>query len=193
MEMIAPPFLPLFRSPGQARLLAELFLRAPATGLGLTELARRSKLAIGTAHREVNRLEGAGIVHSERVGKERRVRASETSPFHAELRGLLLKAFGPALALAQELAEVPGVQEAFIFGSWARRYEGEPGEPPADLDLLVVGDPAPDLVYAACRRAEARLGLAVNPTVLSQDEWESRQSGFLRRVREGPRVPVVGG
>jgi hypothetical protein len=185
--------LPLFRSPGQARLLAEAFLRAPRRGLRLTELARQAGLALGTAHREVNRLEEAGILRSERSGKERRVRANEDSPFHAELRGLLIKAFGPGTVLAELLTPVRGIEEAFIFGSWARRYGGEPGEPPADIDVLVVGEPDPDQVYEACRTAESRVGLPVNVTILSCSEWELGESGFLRRVRDGARVPLHGG
>lgn len=186
-----PASLPVFRSDGQARLLAEIFLHAPPMGLRLTDLAERVALSAGTAHREVNRLERAGIVRSERVGRERRVFADETSPYHTELRSLLLKAFGPVMVLAEQLAAIDGAAEAFVFGSWARRYDGEPGDPPGDIDLLVIGTAAPDDVYAACRRAERRLGLAVNPTILSEAEWHG-DSGFLRRLRGGALVRVFG-
>jgi hypothetical protein len=192
MEKKRSALLPLFRSEGQARLLAEAFTRAPRGGLRLTELAGRARISLGTAHREINRLEEAGILRSERSGRERRVRANEDSPYYAELRGLLVKAFGPAEVLGELLAPVEGVEEAFLFGSWARRYRGEPGEPPADLDVMVVGDPDPDDVYAACREAEGRAGLAVNPTILTRAEWDDGSSGFLRQIRSSALVPVPG-
>jgi hypothetical protein len=66
------------------------------------------------------------------------------------------------------------VRQAYIFGSWARRIRdpaGAPG-PPRDLDLVVVGDPRPDEVYAACARAEETLRLAVDPVIVTVDAWE---------------------
>jgi predicted nucleotidyltransferase len=42
------------------------------------------------------------------------------------------------------LATIDGVAEAYIYGSWAARYHGEPGSIPADVDVLVVGTAALD-------------------------------------------------
>ncbi|HEU4753772.1 MAG TPA: nucleotidyltransferase domain-containing protein, partial [Armatimonadota bacterium] len=144
-----------------------------------------------TVQRELARLERAGLLRSRRIGRARLVRADEGSPYHRELRALLEKAFGPEAALRELLSDVNGIEEAWIFGSWARRYLGEEGAPPGDIDLLVVGAPRPDDLYRACRRAEARLGLPVNPSVVSPAEWESTESGFVRAVREEPRVPLL--
>lgn len=187
-----PPhaLLPLFRSEGQARLLAEAFLFAPREGLRLTELAARAGLSPGTAHREINRLEEAGILRSRRTGRERRVGPNEDSPFFADLRALLMKAFGPVVVLGEAFARVDGIEEAFVFGSWARRYRGERADAPTDLDVLVVGDPDPGAVYDACRAAEEQAGLAVNPTILTRSEWEGGESGFVRQLRGGVLVPL---
>jgi DNA-binding Lrp family transcriptional regulator len=182
--------LPLFRSEGQARLLAEAFLFAPPGGLRLTELAARAGLSPGTAHREINRLEEAGILRSHRTGKERRVGANEDSPFYADLRALLMKAFGPMVVLGEALAPVDGIEDAFVFGSWARRYCGERGDAPSDLDVLVVGEPDPDAVYDACRAAEEQAGLPINPTILTRSEWEEGESGFVRQLRRSVLLPL---
>jgi hypothetical protein len=56
---------------------------------------------------------------------------------------LLLKAFGAAALVGPALAEVPGVEQAFLFGSWAARHLGEAGPEPADLD---VSKPALDVL-----------------------------------------------
>jgi len=193
MRTKAPPLLPLFRSESQARLLTELYLHAPAEGLGLSELAARAGVSVGTAHRELNRLEEAGLVHSVRLRRERLFRANEDSPYHSDLRALLLKAFGPVSVLRPILSGIEGVRFAYVFGSWARRYSGEPGRAPFDLDVLVIGDPRPDEVYSACRRAETELGVEVNPTILSEAEWREKESGFLRHLHRGPLVPILDG
>jgi hypothetical protein len=190
MRTSPPPLLPIFRSAGQARLLAQLFALPGGEGLTLAALGRAAGLASSRAHREVESLESAGLVRSERVGTARLVRPNVESPYYPELRSLLLKAFGPAAVLEPLLSEVPGVEEASLFGSWASRYLGEPGSAPGDIDLLVVGDVDPGDVYRACRRAEDALGRSVNPTILSRQEWTDRKSGFVRAVQEGARLPL---
>jgi len=87
---------------------------------------------------------------------------------------------------------VGGIDRAFIFGSWAARYQGEPGPAPNDIDLMVIGEPDLDELYAACRRAEAEVHLDVNPVVRSKSEWRHRRSDFLADVGRGPTVSVAG-
>lgn len=190
MKTKAPPLLPFFRSETQARILAALFLRE-GEGMSLSDLSRFTGSAVPTVHHEVERLERAGIVVSERVGNVRLVRPNRNLPYFEELRTLLLKTYGPVAVLSGLLREIDGVEEAYVFGSWARRYEGEAGLPPGDIDLLLVGDPDPDHVYEACRKAEEHLRNAVNPSILTLAEWRKPRSGLARAVKEGPRVPVI--
>jgi predicted nucleotidyltransferase len=190
MRTSPPHLLPIFRSSGQAKLLAQLFALPEGEGVTLAALGRAAGLAPSRVHREVESLESAGLVRSERLGTARLVRPNVDSPYYPELRALLLKAFGPAAVLESLLRELPGVEEASLFGSWASRYLGEPGPAPSDIDLLVVGDVGPGDVYRACRQAEGVLGLPVSPTILSRQEWSDRVSDFVRAVHEGARVPL---
>ena len=192
MRSEAPPLLPLFRSAAQARILARIFLADPGHGQSLVELAQAVGVPPGNVHREVERLEAAGLVRSQRVGRTRLVSPDTESPVHDELRGLITKTLGPAAVLARALADVPGITAAAVFGSWAARYSGEPGDAPADVDLLVIGSPDTSAVYAACRAAQDELARAVNATILSPDEWAKGGSGFIRTVAKGALVPVVG-
>lgn len=189
MKTKAPPLLPFFRSETQARILSALFLRE-GQGMSLADLSRFTGSAHPTVHHEIERLEKAGVVNSERVGNVRLVRANQRLTYLNELRALLLKTYGPVAVVSHLLADIERIEEASIFGSWARRYEGETGQPPGDIDLLVIGTPDPDEVYEACRKAEEQLGNAVNPTILTKAEWTKPKSGFVRSVREGARVQV---
>lgn len=186
-----PPLLPLFRSEHQLRLLGELFVRA-GEPRSISELAGSTGIPQATVSREVARLEEAGLLRSRRRGRLRLVEANEQLPYSGELRSLLRKTIGPAPLLADALAQVEGIDEAYIFGSWAARYHGEPGPPPNDIDLLVVGEPDLDELYAACRRAEADLRIDVNPVVRGAAEWNRRGDGFLDELRRGPLVPIRG-
>ena len=67
---------------------------------------------------------------------------------------LLALTYGPAAILPELLARVDGVREAYIYGSWAARYRGEPGTEPRDVDVLVVGDADEDDLDDVARAAE---------------------------------------
>ncbi len=187
----APPLTaPLFRSDGQARLLAELFLSG-AEELNVRELAARVGLSYGTAHREVERLLEVGLLAERRVGQARMVRPDATSPLAAPVRELLLVSAGPVPLLRAELSDVPGVVSAFLFGSFAARLSRERGAAPADIDVMVVGIPEAMAVYDACRRVSDQVHREVNPTIMTPEELEAA-SGFLAQVRSGALVPVMG-
>ena len=87
MRTAAPLLAPIFRSDGQARLLAALLLKGDE--LSITDLAERTDLAYPTVHREVGRLLDAGILAERQVGRTRLIRAAEDSPLVEPLRLIL--------------------------------------------------------------------------------------------------------
>lgn len=183
--MKVPRRLPLFRSPEQERLLGELFVFADRP-ISLSELGSRAGTSLGGTHKEVERLESAGLVRSTTVGRNRLIEADPSSPVYMELRGLLLKTLGPEPLLRDALAAVSGIEEAFIYGSWA-----DPAKrPPADIDVLVVGDPDVGEVYDAATAVEAEVGRPVNVTVRSRTEWAEADGAFERAVKSGPRIEL---
>ena len=111
-----PPLLPLLRSRLQAEVLT-LVLLHPDREWTMTELASRVGSAVSSVQREIVRAEQAGVMTSRRVGKTRLVKAAG-SPITGPLTGLLLRSFGPRQFLADELSDVPGIESAYLFGSW---------------------------------------------------------------------------
>lgn len=184
-----PPLLPLLRSRLQAEVLT-LVLLAPEREWTLTELASRVGSAVSSVQREVIRAEQAGVMTSRRVGNTRLVKAAR-SPLTAPLTDLLLRSFGPRQVLAEELSRIPGIESAYLFGSWAARYAGHEGRPPADLDVLVIGAPDRDALDDAAQRAGARLAREVNVTVRSADWWRSSSDGFHAEITQRPLVQIT--
>lgn len=191
-RIVKQGLLPIFRSDEQASLLMVLFVAATEP-LTLTELATRAGVSPAHVHKEIGRLEAAGLVRSRRQGRNRLVEANPQSPLTPDLRSLLTKALGPVTILRRLLTGVAGIEEAFVYGSWAAAYQGEPTtSPPGDIDLMVLGTPDIQAVYEVARRAEKELGIPVNPTVFTTREWASDQTGFAQQVRAGSRVTVIG-
>jgi DNA-binding transcriptional ArsR family regulator len=188
-----PPLLPIFRSSAQLAVLAELFT-GPEPELSVGELARRADVPQATVSREVARLVAAGILADREIGRTRLVRAATESPIHKELAALLLKVAGPPAVLGELLAGHPDVEEAYIYGSWARRHRGEPGDEPADIDVVVVSTGGADAVRrlrGVADEATERLGRDVTVSVLSPQEWERPGSGFVSTMRGSALVPVT--
>ncbi len=184
------PIVPLFRSDGQAALLASLYMEE-GRELSLTELAADAGLSIGKVHEEVERLEKAGLLRSRRVGRSRLVSVNPDSLIAEDVGRLVQKLLGVEVQLERALGPIPGVEAVTVFGSWAARRQGVEGPAPEDIDVLVIGEVDLDSIYGACARLEARVGLPVNPTVFTGAEWDADASGFARSVREGPSIRIV--
>ena len=76
------------------------------------------------------------------------------------------------------------------MGRGRRRYRGEAGTEPQDIDLLVVGNPDVDLLRAVVEEAAATLGRDVNPKVLTPKEWASGTSGFVTQLHHDALVEL---
>lgn len=189
MRTEAPLLAPVFRSDGQARLLAVVLLGDEE--LSLTVIAQRAALAYPTAHREAARLLDAGILVERKVGRTRLLRANPSSPLTAPLRDILLVATGPVVLLAELLGAIGGIESAFLYGSYAARMRGVEGAAPQDIDVMVLGTPDADAVFRVCAHVEELVHRPVHATVLTAVEF-AQASGFAQDVRSKPAIPVVG-
>lgn len=186
----APPRLaPIFRSDTQLQILGATYLE-PERHFTIPELVRLSNRPQPTVAREVDRLAEAGLLHSELRSGRRSIWADTTSPIFDELHSILLKTIGPKAVIEQHLHGVDGVDQALIYGSWARRYLGEPGPLPQDVDLMVIGDANVAEVRSEADSASRRLGRDVNVTVLTDEEWQRGGTGFLTHLKTQPLVTL---
>jgi DNA-binding transcriptional ArsR family regulator len=187
----SPSLLPLLRSRTQGELLALLLLH-PDREYSITELAEACGVTATAVLREAERLVGGGILEDRRVGRSRLVKARTDTPLYRPLSDLLAVTFGPLPLLTEALSELAGVSEAYIYGSWAARYDGESGPPPGDVDVLVVGSPDPDALFDLAERVSRRLSREVNVHRISPASWAaaSTTDPFLTSVRERPLVQL---
>lgn len=185
-----PSLLPVLRSQQQGEILA-LLLGDPDLELSLTEIARRTGAPHPSVHREIERAEQAGLVTTRRTGNTRLARANTDSPYYAGLAEVLTRAFGVPAVLAEALSGVTGVAAAYVYGSWAARHAGQPGQRPVgDIDVLVLGSPDRDQLYNALSTAEERLGRSVEATIRDPDWLESGSGAFHDTVASRPLLKL---
>jgi len=177
----------------QQRVLGVLFGN-PGRSFYANEVIGLARSGTGAVQRELARLEAAGLVTANRIGKQKHYQANPASPVFPELRVLVLKTSGLADVLREALAPVSDrIRAAFVYGSIAK------GEDTAasDVDLMVVSE---GLTYAdlfgTLEEASVRLGRKVAPTVYSPKELARRvkqDNVFVTRVLEQPKLWLIGG
>lgn len=110
------------------------------------------------------------------------------------MRTIVEATYGPIPVLRDALSEVDGAELVFVYGSRAARRAGVAGPFPNDIDVLVVGTTPRRVLADIATSAGDRLGLPVNITRVSPEEWTSNEpSPFLSTVQSKPTVNVVTG
>jgi DNA-binding transcriptional ArsR family regulator len=188
-----PHMQTLLRSEVSQQLLALLYLDPDIGTAGSTvrQLARRIGTSEATVSREVTRLVQAGAATEERAGNRRIVRQAPEGPLAFHLAGLLRATIGPEVVLRRLLAGRSDIVRAAIFGSYAARAAGEPGPPPRDIDLLLIGDISFEDGYDLAHAASRELGIEINPVIRTFEEWEDDDTGFAAEVRARPTIDLM--
>jgi predicted nucleotidyltransferase len=177
----------------QQRVLAVLFGN-PRRSFYANEVIELAAVGTGAAQRELAKLEEAGLVTVNRVGKQKHYQANAAAAVFEPLRELILKTSGLANVLNAALAPVAGeISAAFVYGSIAKGEDSAT----SDVDLMVISE---SLVYAdlfaLLEDASRQLGRGVNPTVYSSAELTKRvrqKNSFVTRVLAQPKIWLIGG
>jgi predicted nucleotidyltransferase len=181
----------LFGASDVRRRILAAFYATPGLVTHPRELARRLGHPSQVVGRELRRLEAAGILASETVGRVRRYRVDVDSPIAADVRGLVLRTIGAEALIGAALADVAGIEEAWIFGSHARGTE----RPSSDIDLLVIGPVDRTALSERLVEVEQELGRDVNVVAYTRGELAvlvSAGDPFISDVLAGPRTRVTG-
>jgi DNA-binding transcriptional ArsR family regulator len=170
-------------------LLAALYLD-PDREFTLSELAGFSKISVASVMREVDRLVEAEFLLERRVGRSRLVRVNKDHKLTKSVQELVLYSHGPQVVIQRLLEDVAGISEAYMFGSWASRLNGEIGADPQDVDVVLVGEMSMRNQSEMELRAALLCGRDVNIKTVSSKEWSSPSNSFWRTVKEGALVSI---
>jgi hypothetical protein len=102
------------------------------------------------------------VLLDRREGNNRLVHANTAHPLVEPMRWIVAATSGPVPVLRELIDGVPGVQEAYVYGSWARR-SGEPDRarsPGVDRAWFLLAEARRHLVSARTLAATADTSLA---------------------------------
>lgn len=177
------------RSKARQQLLAYYFTN-PTARHHLRDLAERLSVDPSNLSKELGRLERDGLFRSEVSGRQKYFQLNRKYPLFDEVRKIVAKTIGAAPLITQSLKRIEGIEEAYLYGSFARNQQ----DAASDIDVLVIGVPREQVLAQAMRRLERQLGREINYTVLTPKEFESRRArkdAFLEDVWHNKRVPLI--
>lgn len=137
----------------------------------VNEIARIIGEEAKNAHRILLRLEEAGILKSEYAGKERYFSANHQEPLYKEYKNLFLKTAGIEFSITNKLANLMGLKEAYIYGSYADNKFGTE----SDIDLLLVGKHNSIEAEKALHDLQKSIGREISIVNMTQEELKKRQ------------------
>jgi predicted nucleotidyltransferase len=180
---------PFGRSRVRERLLMQFF-NHPGLAVHVRELARRVGASPPAVSKELIALERSGVLTSHRVGRSLEYRIND-GPVTDAVRTLFQRTVGVEALLREAVVDLPGVEAAFIHGSYAGGQERSG----SDVDVIVVGDP--DRIELAERLAgvERQIGRPVSMLLVQRSQLSARLAkpdGFWRSVIDSPRIQLVG-
>jgi predicted nucleotidyltransferase len=156
------------------------------------EIQRRTGLTPRSLQTELARLESLGVVRRHTDGRLVRYELVEGNPRWSAFRSLIRELADPVDVVRNALADVPGIEAAFIFGSIARGDQR--GD--SDVDVFLLGEDIPERVlYQRTIEASILIGREVNVVQMTRDDLANRLgsgSSFIRDVLRRPKVWLSG-
>jgi predicted nucleotidyltransferase len=140
--------------------------------------------------RELARLAREGLLRAETEGRQLYDSINRDYPYLNPVFSLLQGSIGIEPELRHALQAVPGIQQAWLFGSFAKNQ----ADASSDIDLLLIGEPDQAQLAVQLRRAEKTLRREINSTVFTPQELKRRlrkADPFVTDIWNGKRVELI--
>ncbi len=167
----------LITSKTKIKLLLRFFLNTENQGY-LRQLAKDFGESTNSIRVELNKLEEAKILISERIGRNKIFKANSNHPLFNDIRQIVLKSTGIDKVLSNVINKLGDVHLAFIRGDYAI------GKDSGLIDLVVVGNKINmDELKRVTSKTEKLIDRKINILVLSKNEYVKLEDNFLSEAK----------
>jgi len=180
----------LITSKSRIKLL-NVFLASPYEMYHVREAVRRTGDEINAVRRELQFLEKKGILNREQRANRVYYSLDKNYSFYYDLLSIGAKTIGLGAEVLKNKAKLGKIKYAMFSGGFVRRIK----KLPDDVDFIVVGTVVLPELALLVRNEEARLGIEINYTAMSEEEFKfrkSRNDPFISGILAGPRVMLIG-
>lgn len=177
-------------SKGRTAIFRELF-DGHGRSMHISELAKRNHLSTPSLMREAKALVKLGLLQEIADGNRINYSASTDSPLFAPISELVKQCCGGKALLESAFSDSDN-PAVFIYGSRARGN----ARANSDYDVFVIGNEGLRKTTARLRPIIDKLGVEVNPYVLTPEEFKRRFDAgdhFLNEVIASPKIYLKGG
>jgi len=167
------------RSQIRTKILNYFFLNEESR-IYINELARIIESDPKNVYRMLVRLEEEGVLKSEFRGKERYFFSNISNPIYKSYKDIFLKTAGIDVLLKNAIKNVPGLKEAYIFGSYAnRRYNAE-----SDIDILLIGTHKVLNIQKVLHKIQKQIGREINTVNITPDELKKKRASGDQFIKD---------
>jgi len=155
------------------------------------ECVRRTGDEINAVRRELQFLEKHGILQKEQRANRVYYSMDKNYPFYFDLLDMGVKTIGLGNEVLKNRAKLGKIKYAMFSSKFVRRIKKSPD----DVDFMVIGTVVLPELAALVRAEEQRLGLEINYTAMTEDEFKfrkTRNDPFIAGIIAGGRVMLIG-
>ncbi|MFA5183976.1 MAG: nucleotidyltransferase domain-containing protein [Patescibacteria group bacterium] len=166
------------------------FFINPQKRLYLKQLAEILDIDAGNLSRQIKKIEAEGIIGSENEGRQKHFYLNPDYPLLDEVKKIYETKYSLPLILKKTLASLEGLQEAYIFGSYAKNTMTAE----SDLDLLLVGNHDALEARRVILPLQKRIGREINMIDFSESEYQEKKAAgddFIKNIFSGKFIKII--
>ncbi|HVZ58137.1 MAG TPA: hypothetical protein VG935_00075 [Patescibacteria group bacterium] len=171
--------------------LLKVFLASPYEMYHVRECVRRTGDEINAVRRELLFLEKHGILQKEQRANRVYYSLDKDYPFYFDLLTVGVKTIGLGDEVLKNRAKLGKIKYAMFSSKFVRRIKKNPD----DVDFMIIGTVVLPELAALVRAEEQRLGMEINYTAMTEDEFKfrkTRNDPFIAGILAGGRVMLIG-
>lgn len=156
----------------------------------INELAKVLKVNPANLDKKLKTLEKEGVLVSETSGKQKYYFLNKRYPLLEEVKKIYNSKYGLEKLLEKALKDLNGLEEAYIFGSYARnQLEAE-----SDIDLLLVGNHSSIEAQKKVAGLQNYLQREINIIDMTAEEFKRRQKRkdeFIDNILKNKIIKII--